>query len=139
MPNSLMQHSIDVSMPGKIKPSEYRDYDFAVRTNFCNTFVLGSVLPVGGKVCTLGAPAYEECASTCTELHLGLRIPGLDHSEHAMLQSKLEDMQSELAKLRTGIRAYTEAEVLRGKALEGATAPSAKELSAFHIVPSVLR
>jgi hypothetical protein len=56
-----------------------------------------------------------------------------------MLQSKLEDMQSELAKLRTGIRAYTEAEVLRGKALEGATTQSAKELSAFHIVPSVLR
>ena len=134
-----MQHSIDVSTPGKIKPCDMRDYDFAVRTNFCNTFVIASVYPIAGEVCTLGSPMYDiACSSSSgTELHLGLRIPGLDHAQHATLQSELEDMRSELGRLRTGLRAYDEASML----LAAATAAGSGKkmnISSLHVVPSIL-
>lgn len=131
---SLMQHSINVSSPGKIKPSEYRDYDFAVRTNFCNTFVLGSVLPIGGSVCTLGSPMYENTLSNATDVHTGLRIPALDTMQKLKVQQDIRNMSNELDKLRSSLRAYKEAEVLT-KSKAGATL----NLSSFHVVPSVLR
>jgi hypothetical protein len=45
---ALMQHSLDLNF-GKINASECREYDFPIRTNFCNTFVLCTVLPLETK------------------------------------------------------------------------------------------
>jgi hypothetical protein len=129
-----MQHSIDASTPGKIKPSEYRDYDFAMRTNFCNTFVLGSVLPIGGAVCTLGSPAFENSSLNATELHTGLRIPALDAVQQAKVKDQISGMRAELDRLRTNLRAYCEAEVLFKK-------KDSKDMSisGLHVIPSILR
>ena len=143
--NSLMQHSINVSMPAgggasKVKQSEYRDYDFAIRTNFCNTFVLGSVLPIGGTVCTLGSPAYENTLNA-TDLHMGLRIPALDTMQQVKVKQEISRMASELDRLRGSLRAFKEAEVLtkaQAEEVEGTKAPK-MSISSFHVMPSVLR
>lgn len=42
---ALMQHSLNVNM-GRVDPHMERDYDFPIQTNFCNTFVLCTVLPL---------------------------------------------------------------------------------------------
>jgi hypothetical protein len=120
---SLMQHSIDVTS-GKIKPSEYRDYDFALRTNFCNTFVVGSVLPIGGSVCTLGSPEYG--ILNATELHSGLRIPALDPIQQAKVKEYTKGMQHELDRLKSHLQKYKETD-------------NKMSISSFHIVPSILK
>ena len=42
---ALIQHSIHVNS-GRINPKDEHQYDFALRTNFCNTFVVCTVLPM---------------------------------------------------------------------------------------------
>ena len=61
----------------EIHPHEMRQYDFPLRTNFCNTFGICSVLPLGGKVHTWGQKEYKEsCAhlKDGPEVHAGLRV-----------------------------------------------------------------
>ena len=136
-PNAAKLQAIDMA-PGKLQQQklsmrDLRDYDFAVRTNFCNTFVIGVVLPIGAPLCTVGTPEYESSSSSGIELHTGLRMMPLTPTQNAALQSQLEDMQPELDKLRSSLRAYKEAEVL----LQSQKKPV--NIAAFHVVPSVLR
>jgi hypothetical protein len=57
-----MQQSIDVCTPGKINPADIRKYDFPLRTNFCNTFVIASVIPMWGEaVCTMKEVQTKRC------------------------------------------------------------------------------
>jgi hypothetical protein len=44
---ALMQHTIHVNS-GMVNPEKDHEYDFALRTNFCNTFVVCTVLPTPG-------------------------------------------------------------------------------------------
>ena len=78
-PAAETKGTLSEPLGGTILAQEMRDYDIPLRTNFCNTFVLCTVAPFGGKVHTWGAGEYDACSSdigskAAPEIHAGLRV-----------------------------------------------------------------
>lgn len=89
---ALMQHNIHVNS-GRVNPDQEHEYDFALRTNFCNTFVVCTILPSGKNVHALqqqldllrtSLSSYEEEETLARQQG---RTP--DHTGHAFMPSVL--------------------------------------------------
>jgi hypothetical protein len=102
----LMQHSINVSS-NKVESvltstsPEANDCTFALRTNFCNTFVLCAVLPIFGEVRILPTASKD---GNPQNHHLGLSIEQSANLGEVMKALKeVEAMQRELQALQEGL------------------------------------
>ncbi len=89
------------------------DYHMALRTNFCNTFVVATVLPVWGT-----AKQHVDMMFN-PNCEAGPR-PKPTHEELPDLEKTLSLMKSELQELRTGIALYVSAEKQHKAVLENA-------------------
>ena len=89
-----------------------REYDFPLHANFCNSFVLTSVLPVWGKVFHASPDAAKEGANLPEDITHACMFevqPGIlmAHShDDAYIQGTLAKMRSELDRLQTGVKAF---------------------------------
>lgn len=109
-----------------ITPENLREHDFALRTNFCNTFALCTVAPFLGKICTWGSPEYE-AHSGSPEVHAGLKI---------VVDSSVSDFRKAVSPQIDTIRA----EIAKLKGISsGSSLPNGKayEKSVLHNLPDV--
>jgi hypothetical protein len=150
---SLMQQSIDVCTPGKINPEDNRKYDFPLRTNFCNTFVIASVIPMWGEaVCTMKEVQTKRCVHG-SDFHVstGLAVRGEDVSlNHSKI---ITEMREHLLSMRSNLKKYEDAEAVFKSSSAPFMPPHSNpqkpssdspdrikmDISSFSIVPSVLR
>jgi hypothetical protein len=146
----LMAVSRDMSTPGLIHPSEYRQFDFCKFHNFSNTFPVVSVLPVYGKVVAMGseqyglhpeplspdhysAPVAVGSDVEMTQLHVGLRL-FCTAADRQRAMEEVASMQAEIDRITRGIDLYN---ALREQAMK--TPDATVDLSAVEFVPSILR
>ncbi len=83
-----------------------RDYDFPLLANFCNSFVLASVLPVWGKVIHVTEVPQQQPEKTATMMEVQPGIIMAHSHDEPHIQETLAKMRSELDRLHAGVKAF---------------------------------
>lgn len=118
---------------------DINEHSFALNSNFCNTFVLASVLPIWGEVQMTGAPGSNVGLNSHSNDRAGATVrmeiqPGLlmvhEHEEKHM-QAVIAKMRSELDRLTTGVQAYVAERDAKLK--QAATTPSGSSSDAVNL------
>lgn len=109
------------------------DYHMVLRTNFCNTFVVATVLPVWGS--------GDQHVAAFFNPKLEGKRPQPDPHDMPSINATLQSMDLEIERLRTGISQYVEHEK-RAKGSPSINAPSPPcefQISGHHFMPSSFR
>lgn len=142
------QHDQAHKAPAAI-PKVYDDINehaFALNSNFSNTFVLASVLPIWGEVQMVGAPGadvglmpHDKNPAVRMEVQPGLLMVHRCEEEH--MQSVIAKMKSEVERLTAGVQAYVAERdaKLKQQQATGSSASSGVDLAKHMFMPSALR